>query len=300
MQGGGRQRRTGLWGALAAVLLLVAGPAAAAPQRIVSLDYCTDAELLALAPTAEIAALSPDARAPYAFARERAQALPQHDGSVEAILALRPDLVVGSGPGTPRLAALLDRFAIPHLELGHASSLDEARSRFLRLGVHLGREDTARRLLAALDRRLAALRARVARLETSGPPPRAVYLTPSGVTTGAGTYIDEVLRLAGIRNALAAEDVHGWTALSVEGLLAHPPDLFVRSFFGSRAGWQENWRFSRHPATAALVAATPAIDVPAAHWGCAGIFVVAAIADLVRGRERLAAQRDALAAAAGQ
>ena len=294
MQGSGRQRGAGLCGLLATALLLVAVRAAATPQRIVSLDYCTDADLLALTTPAEIAALSPDARAPYAYARERAQGLPQHDGSAEAILALRPDLVVGSGPGSPRLARLLDRFAIPHLDLGHATSLAAARERFLRLATRLGRAEKARRLLAALDRRLAALRTRVARLDAVVPRPRALYLTPSGVTTGADTYIDEVLRLAGIENALAAAGVRGWSALSVEGLIAQPPDLFVRSFFGSRPGWQETWRFSVHPVTAALVAARPAIDVPAAHWGCAGIFVVDAVADLVRGRERLALRRGAL------
>ncbi len=297
MQRGGRRRRTTWRSALSGLLLLVAARAEAAPRRIVSLDYCTDADLLALADRGEIAALSPDAEAPYAYARERARGLPRHDGSAEAILALRPDLVVGSGPGTVRLAALLDRFAIPHLDLGHATSLAAARARFLRLGVRLGRAAKAQRLLAALDRRRAALRARVARLDAAGPRPRALYLTPSGVTTGAGTYIDEALNLAGIENALAADGVRGWSSLSVEGLVARPPDLFVRSFFGSRPGWQESWRFSTHPATAALVAARPGIDVPAAHWGCAGVFVVDAIADLVRGRERLAAQRGALSEA---
>ncbi len=297
MQRGGRQRRATWRSALSGLLVLVAVHAAATPRRIVSLDYCTDADLLALADRAGIAALSPDARAPYAYARERARGLPRHDGSAEAILALRPDLVVGSGRGTVRLAALLDRFAIPHLDLGHAASLAAARERFLRLGVRLGRAERAHRILAGLDRRLAALRLRVARLDAAGPRPRAVYLTPSGVTTGAGTYIDEVLRLAGIENALAAAGVRGWSSLSVEGLVARPPDLFVRSFFGSRPGWQESWRFSVHPVTAALVAARPAIDVPASHWGCAGVFVVDAVADLVRGRERLALPRGALSEA---
>ncbi len=294
MQQGGRQQRATWRSVLSGLLVLLAVRADAAPQRIVSLDYCTDADLLALADRSEIAALSPDAEAPYAYARERAQGLPQHDGSAESVLALRPDLVVGSGPGTARLAALLDRFAIPRLDLGHATGLAAARARFLRLAARLGREARARRLLAGIDRRLAALRTRAARLDGVGPRPRAIYLTPSGITTGAGTYIDEVLRLAGIENALAADGVRGWSSLSVEGLVAHPPDLFVRSFFGSRPGWQENWRFSTHPVTAALVAATPEIDVPAAHWGCAGVFVVDAIADLVRGREGLAAPRGAL------
>ena len=64
----------------------------AAPQRIVSLDLCTDWMLVRHADRAQVRALSPLHRQ-YPVAWIDAQ-WPVHDGTLEQLVSLRPDLVM--------------------------------------------------------------------------------------------------------------------------------------------------------------------------------------------------------------
>src|ERR1700721_4359183 len=86
--------------ALAVVLLSLIGPmgrAAGRPQRIVSLNTCADQYLIALADKDQVAALTQFARDPgFSFYADRAKAYPVTQGQAEAVLALRPDLVITS------------------------------------------------------------------------------------------------------------------------------------------------------------------------------------------------------------
>lgn len=276
--------------AITALACLLASPAAGAdPQmgpaaRVVSLDYCADAYLLALAAPGAIAALSPDADAPYSYIRDRANAFPQHGGSAEEILTLAPDLVLRSGVADRRLDGFLERQAIPTASLGYAQSLADARQALRSAGAALGREARADQLLAEMDRRQARLAERVAALDALGPRPTALYVTPSGITTGSGTYIDEAFGMAGIVNLLGSEGVEGFSLLTVEDLATRRPDLMVASFFDSRRGWRADWRFAQHPVAARAMGRAARVAVPARQWGCAGYYLLDAVESLIDGR----------------
>ena len=83
-----------------AILLLavvLAGGARAEPRhRIVSLNLCTDQLLLQLVPARDIVGLSPLARdCAYSVMCHEAEAVPVIRPTAEAVVAARPDLVVG-------------------------------------------------------------------------------------------------------------------------------------------------------------------------------------------------------------
>lgn len=261
---------------------LVAGPV---PIRVLSLDYCADAYALAFFEESEIAALSPDARAPYAWGRVRASGLPSHRGEIEDILARRPTLVLRAGSGNARLAAFFARYRIETLELGYAESLEDARAATRLLGTFSGREARAEAILADLDRRLERVAGRVAALDGHHRRPTALYLTPSGITSGSGTYIDEAMHLAGLDNLLGRRGVRGFSQLDTELMAGLRPDLMIASFFDARAGHGESWRFSLHAVTERAIAGSARHDVPAGKWGCAGFFLIDAIEDLLAARE---------------
>src|ERR1700760_771357 len=90
-----RSAATLLLGGLLAALAL--GAAGAAPRRIVSLNACADQYLIALADKDQIVALTQFARDPnLSFYADRARGYPVSDGQAEAVLAMKPDLVIAS------------------------------------------------------------------------------------------------------------------------------------------------------------------------------------------------------------
>src|SRR5688572_3101869 len=90
------ERLSRRWLLLACLLLPAAGQATA-PQRVVSLNLCTDAMLFELARPGQIAAVTRLSRDPALsrFAREAART-PVIHGMAEEVLALAPDLVLAA------------------------------------------------------------------------------------------------------------------------------------------------------------------------------------------------------------
>lgn len=268
-------------GAIAARLPAAsAAPAAPPPgHRIASLDYCADAHVLALAERGEIAALSSEADAPYAWAGRRAPDLLRLVDGIEGLIGLHPDLVVTTA-GHERAAKLAERAGLRVVRLGYLARIEDSFAALRRLGAAMGRSARAESVVQETKRRIASLHDRVAALSAKARP-RVLYLTPSGVTTGAGTYVDRLLRLAGLRNLLAERGITGWSRLRLEDVAALHPDIVITSFFAARRGWQESWRLTGHPLARRLLRSTRRIPVPAASWGCAGFFAVEAAERIV-------------------
>jgi iron complex transport system substrate-binding protein len=157
-----------------------------------------------------------------------AQALPSVGGglqpSLEAIVAARPDLVVRfAGPQDTRTPAALDELGIPHVGIRPdriADALDAIRV----LGAATGRAAVADSLVRHLQAGLDSVRADAA----GRAPVRVAYVLggdPPWVA-GPGTYIHELLELAGGENAFA--DLGSlYAAVSVEEFLARDIDLIL-------------------------------------------------------------------------
>lgn len=203
---------------LALLLAGLAGRAPAAPAaRIVSLDLCTDWLLAHYAEPARVAALSPyHARYPVDWL---APGWPSHDGSLERILQLRPDLVIAGEYNAPllrrRLAALGVRVEVLVLPKSVADI-----------------QDYERHMLRLLD---------LPETRASQPPParaevktgkRLLLLGANGIGTGRDTFEQGVLTRAGWRNYLTES---GYVHLDLERLVADPPDAVLWSAPDSRA-----------------------------------------------------------------
>jgi len=265
-----------------AVLMAMAwgwGAAVAAPlPRVVSLDYCADQYVLALADRAQILAVSPEAGAEYSYMAAHAEGLPRARPTAEAALVLAPDLVVrqwGGGFGAPEVLA---RFGLTVAQVGDDATLAGARSSLLAIGEALGQSARARALVADLDRRLAAL---------DPPPsvrPRALYVTAGGMSSGAGTFVDAILTAAGVDNRAAEGGRRGWVPVDLESLALDPPDLFVTAFFDKRERHVDNWSPSRHAFLRGLLASRPTVHLPSRVVACSAWFVIDAIEAIAAAR----------------
>lgn len=271
--------------ALFAALITAGNGAAEAAARAVSLDYCADQYLIALAARDQIAAVSPLATSAFSRLRAEAAGLAQRRPDAEEILALRPDLVIRAWGGAPRLETFLDRMKVRVVTLSYASDFDGVRANIRAVAAALGRAEAGAALIADLDRRLAALAASSWR-----EPGPALYVTPGGVTAGRQTMIDAILAAAGVANRAALDGLDYWPPLPAETLVARPPDLLVAGFFEGAGEAANHWSAARHPVLRRLFAEKTVIHLPADILSCPTWLSVEAsetiAAELARERRR--------------
>jgi iron complex transport system substrate-binding protein len=260
---------------------LLAAPAVAKPARIVSLNLCIDGLLLDLAERDRIAAVTYLSFKPAYSPRaaEFAGLTPVY-GLAEEVMALEPDLVL-TGPFSPaNTTRLLEKLGYRIVSLPVANSIDEMRALILEVARLIGEPEAGQAMLAALDARLAAL----------PPPPdqplRAVLYGANGLTAGAGTLADDVLRRAGFASLAEASGIAGWRWIDLETLLTERPDVLVME--APDDGPPSVGRgVLTHPALAAFAETRPIVSLPQSQWECAG-------PETVRAAELLAAARLAI------
>ncbi|WP_425099181.1 ABC transporter substrate-binding protein [Tropicibacter sp. S64] len=210
---------------VAAALVAVTSPASAdTPQRVVSLNVCTDQTLLLLGNPAQIASLSSLSVDPRSSVyADKAQAFPRNDGSAESVVLDQPDLVLAGRYTTRATVEMLERLGIRVEVFDPADSLAMARSNIARMGDLLGPDAKARAqtLLADFDSRLAALRA------TPGPHPRVALYYALGNTAGTNTLGGDLLAAAGLENIAADLGMPFGGALPLEALILADPDLIL-------------------------------------------------------------------------
>ncbi|WPL18050.1 corrinoid ABC transporter substrate-binding protein [Thiorhodovibrio winogradskyi] len=244
---------------------VAAGQGAPALPSLVSTNLCADLLVLRLAAPEQILALSRQSQAlEQTELAARAGAYPSHRGSIEELLALKPDLVLAyAGWGGRRHGELLARQGIEIIEMPYPGSWEDALATARDLGARIGRAASARQVSRAAAARMRALAA-------SMPPWLALYLRPNGGTAGAGTYVDDLLRLLGLRNLAREQGIRGWSPFPLEQLVMSPPGLILLGYFNHDQPLQASG-LARHPLLRRILADTGSIGLPANGWGCGGL-----------------------------
>jgi iron complex transport system substrate-binding protein len=263
------------------IWLALSSGAAAAPSRIVSLNLCADILLVALVPPARIAGLSRNATDPeLSPIVEIAATLPLVGQNVEAVLGRDPDLVVVSRYGAAPTKALLRRIGLRTHEVGAMASFRQFADELRELGATLEARDTAEALIARMEARLAAIARPVA-----PTAPAALAYGPRGATEGAGSLLDEVIALAGLRNRAAELGFGAWGTLPLEMALRARPDMLVlEGHAESHASRARD--LIRHPAFRHLKPPPARIVVPGSALLCAGPATIDAVGQLVAAAKR--------------
>lgn len=213
---------------------------AATPERIVSAAPSTTELAFAVGLGDEVVAVDEFSNYPPEAA-SRTSIGSYIEPDLEAILGARPDLVLVTDVHLAELVPALDGQGIPTLVLS-ARNIEGVLLNLLLLGRVAGNDAEAERVVADLRTRIAAVEARVA-----GRDLVSVFyeLDPSLFTTGAGTFIDDVIRRAGGRN-IAASAAEAYPQLSAEDVIAADPAVILLAdeaagvtaeAVAQRAGW---------------------------------------------------------------
>ena len=266
------------WGLVSGLVLAscTQGQIGDAPRQhpaIVSLNPCSDAVLAELADPAQVLAISHFSHNPASSSMEPAKArqFQAVSGSLEEVLALRPDLVIADQFLPPATAHALREQGIALAQLPIAASVAESKAQVQRLADLSGHRERGAALAARIDAALAR-----AAPSPGAEPIAAVVWQSGGIVPGPESLIGDLLRRTGFRHLSAARGMKQADVLPLEAMLADPPQVILAAGNG-RA--QED-RMLAHPALAALKGTRREPFDPKLLW-CGG-------PTIVRAAERLA------------
>jgi iron complex transport system substrate-binding protein len=255
--------------ALALALMLAAcsaeppaRPPSPAHPTIVSLNPCADAILSEVADPGQLLAISHFSRNPNESSLDPAVArrFPATSGTVEEIVALRPDVVVADSFVAPAAAQALARLGIRLVRLTITDSVATSHAQVRQLARLAGRPERGERLIARVDAALAAAR------PGEASRPSAIVWQGGGLVPGQTTLIAELLARTGFANAAAARGLGQGAVLPLEAMLADPPAVI----FAAGDPRADEDRLLGHPALAALAPGTRRVRFERKLLWCGG------------------------------
>lgn len=241
------------------------------PQRIVSLNLCTDQLLIALADRAQIAGLTRNATDPGMSAEAaRARGLPILSNSAEQIMVIDPDLVIGMPARRSAAMGVLKTRNYRSVDIPTAESFEEVKASIRQTAAAIGHGRRGSELINDMEIRLASV-------PKAGNGRVAAYYQRRGYMTGTGTLIDDLMKRVGLVNLAAKLDKPPLSQLSLEELVAARPDfLIVES--ETDAVSDQGTEMLHHPALRDI----PRIRLPQAWTVCGGPAYVKAATAMAR------------------
>lgn len=222
---------------------------AATPSKVLSLDLCSDWLLAKYADRSQVVALSSFVKQyPVAWIGDE---WPSHNGSLEQILKLKPDLVLSGEYNALLLRQRLIALGVRVEVLTLPRTLPEVieyEKRFLSL--------------IGLPSSLASKPAPATPAMTK--PPRLLLLGANGIGTGKQTFEHDVITQAGWGNYL---EHNGYSTLDLEQLVTDPPDAVMWSAPRSPALANQ---FAQHRALRRAIPEQQWLYSSYWHWQCPG------------------------------
>ena len=208
-------------------------PSGDPPLRIVSLAPALTEVLFALGAGDRVVGVTDYCDYPPEVAR-----LPRIGGyvnpSVEAVLALRPDLILVSPAAGNREPALVLRRAGARVEVVPMESLSDTFGAMETVGRLCGLEDRGRALAANLRRRIDEASTRFASKRRT----RTLFCVQVDpvIAAGAGTLPAEILELAGGENVIT---VARYPQVGIEAVLNEAPEVILQARMDATDGFAE-------------------------------------------------------------
>ncbi|PCI65715.1 MAG: cobalamin/Fe3+-siderophore ABC transporter substrate-binding protein [Piscirickettsiaceae bacterium] len=255
----------------------------ASPQRIVSLNLCADQLLVEMLPPERLVGITNLAGdSGISFQYKKASQYHQHNGRVEEIIALKPDLIVAGAYTTQTTNQLLGKLGYLVVKIGLPKTIAEIEQQVIMLGGQVGASDEAASIVKRMSGSLALLR----ETRISGSPKAAIYYA-NGFSAGKLTIVDEVLSVAGFSNIAAEQGLDFVAPLSMETLLKAEPDVLILGRYQENTDSMAH-QILKHPALQGHIQSSRAVTVtmPDRYWDCAGPSIVAAVEKLQVGFQK--------------
>jgi iron complex transport system substrate-binding protein len=253
------------------------------PQRIVSMNLCTDELLMRIVDPSRIASITYLSRQPLNAPLGLNDIIAKIDvnhGLAEEVLMSKPDLIVTGSFSTMAATSLLRSLGQNIATFDPETDFDDMRANIRKMGKAVGEPERAEQVIADFDARLAELQAQL-------PPGEMPIFADIGVNnfmSGRDTLFAHVVNAGGWRTLGETLGYAGYTNIPLEQLLRTKPDLV-----STVTPWSNPPSMStqnlRHPALRELVAHTPQIAIPERYTTCGAPSVLGAVELLVEARK---------------
>ncbi|MBA4503432.1 ABC transporter substrate-binding protein [Marinobacterium sp. 3-1745] len=232
---------------------MLAGPAQATPERIVSADGALTEILYALGADAQLAGVDTTSLYP-----PNAQDLPQigykRALSVEGVLSLNPDLMLLTDDAGPEKALLqLDHSRVPMHTFSSEPTLEAVREKILGVARLLDKLDQGQALWQRIAREVDAARAAGQQVQR---PVKVLFVLGlndrSPLVAGRNSHADTMIKLAGGINVIDSFD--GYKTISPEAVAMTEADVVLMMEQRNQATTAE--KLFKQPGFSSLPAAT--------------------------------------------
>ena len=238
---------------------------------IVSLNPCTDAILAEVADPGQLLAISHYSHDPRASSMDVAEArrFRATGGTAEEVVALAPDVVVGSSFMSPATLAALTKLGLRVETFGSPATVVDSVAQVRALAKLAGHQERGETLVRRIEASVAA---------QPGAPVEAALWQGGGIVPGKGTLVSDLMQRAGFASYGEARGMAQGDYLPLERVAADPPGLLLV------AGEE---RSQRHPLLARIPGLTVARFEPRLFY-CGGPSIPRAmerLRDIVSPRE---------------
>ena len=193
----------------------------------VSLNPCLDAILVEVADPEQILALSHYSRDPTgsSIGVEVASKFGVTGGTAEEVLALQPDIILASTFIGPATRAAFERMGLRVETFGSPNTIADSLDQIEEVAKLAGQVDEGKALIDQIG---------AANERPDGASFSALLWQPGQIVPGEATLVSEHLRWARLRSHSEAQGLGQADYVSLEALLADPPDILLIA--GDRPG----------------------------------------------------------------
>jgi len=283
----GEMRRRAIMLAGCAMLALTGQASANAPQRVVSINLCSDILAMELAAPSQLKSVfyvAADAEdTPNA---SKAQGLHLNNASAEDVLTEHPDLVLAHEYTSPFVLGMLRRAHVPVVQVKDAASFEEIIANVRLVAAALGAAPRGEEWIARFK----------AQLKNSARPrsntaPRALIYQDLGGAAAANTILGALLAHTGFENVVKAPAAGAFVNLSIEDVIAARPDFIALGSYRTSQPSLARALLAHNALRTYIETYAASTTLPARLWNCSTPFVAGLADRLAQAHDELMRER---------
>ena len=259
------------------------------PERIISLTISTDEILMDLVPKERIVGLSYLADDPgisNITVKSRGINGKLYANNAEAIVALRPDLVIVADFFKPEMIQTLRDFGIKVCVYKTQTDMETVKASIREIAQVVGEVQNAEPLIEMMDRKLAEIQRKV-KLIPAEKRKRVVYIKVNGVSFRPKSSFHDICKFAEVKDATLELQYEQAVILSKEEVVTLNPDVFVLAdwnYDGKHDPKQLCKEIQEDPAYQTITAIKnhQIIALPGPHMQALSHYIVYAVEDMAK------------------